>query len=280
MALVRRFQSAPARTTDQWLERSLPVAAFLFVLGIWWYGSELTRFLPPISEVLAAVPEFYSNAEIYQDVAVTLQRVVGSLLVSMIAGFVAAYLIHRGRYAGRVAFVYVQLTLGVPSTIAALLSLYVFRRSELGVYVTVAVVVFPFATMILLEGIKTLDEHLEEMAKAYRVRGPQRIRHIVVPHLMPHIMGALRSENGHAWKVVVLAELFAVNTGMGYRFSQAFDRLRVVDVMLWLIAFGVLLVGTEYLVLRPLELWSQRWRLSGQTGTRPTRDMSKTAAEA
>jgi NitT/TauT family transport system permease protein len=60
--------------------------------------------------------------------------------------------------------------------------------------------------------------------------------------------------------VVVLAELFAVNSGIGWRFSQAFDRFLLVEVALWLLTFMVVLLGTEYLVLRPIERWALRWR--------------------
>jgi NitT/TauT family transport system permease protein len=64
--------------------------------------------------------------------------------------------------------------------------------------------------------------------------------------------------------VVVLAELFAVNTGMGARFARAFDRFLLVDAMLWLFVFMVILLGTEYLLLLPVERRVLRWRGSGQ----------------
>jgi NitT/TauT family transport system permease protein len=244
----------------------LPVAGVATLPLLWWFGSQTTDFIPSISEVLDQAPEFYGDPDTYFDIRVTVQRVIGALAASMTAGFIAAYIISRGGFAAKVTNVYVWLTLGVPSTIAALISLYVFRRSEIGVYVTVAIVTFPFATVILVEGLKTLDRRLEEMSTSYHVRGLRRTRHVVVPHLVPYIMAALRNENGHAWKVVVLAELFSVNTGMGYRFSQAFDRFLVVDVMLWLITFTVILLSTEYLLLRPLERYTQRWR---EVTTRP-----------
>lgn len=229
---------------------------------LWWIGSETTAFVPSITEVLSEVPEFFGDPETYFDIRVTVQRVLGALAISMVLGFIAAYVISNGGFAARVTSVYVGLALGLPSTIAALISLYVFRRNEIGVYFTVAVVTFPFATVMLSEGLKALDQRLEEMSVTYRIRGLRRTWHVTVPHLFPYIMAALRNENGHAWKVVVLAELFAVNTGMGFRFSQAFDRFLVVDVMLWLITFVAILLGTEYLILRPLERFALRWRES------------------
>jgi NitT/TauT family transport system permease protein len=238
----------------------LPVLAVALLPLLWWIGSETTAFVPSIPEVLAAFPEFFGDPETYFDIRVTVQRVLGALAASMILGFIAAFIIAKGGFAARVTSVYVGLALGIPSTIAALISLYVFRRNEIGVYVTVTVVAFPFATVMLSEGLKALDRRLEEMSVTYRIRGARRIWHVTIPHLFPYIMAALRNENGHAWKVVVLAELFSVNTGMGFRFSQAFDRFLVVDIMLWLMTFVAILLSTEYLLLRPLERFALRWR--------------------
>jgi NitT/TauT family transport system permease protein len=246
----------------------LPLCAIGSLFLLWWIGSRTTRFVPSIATVINGMPEFFSDPETYFDIRVTVQRVIGALAASMVLGFLAAYLISKRGFSGRVASVYVAFSLGIPSTIAALLALYVFRRSEIGVYITVVVVTFPFATTVLLEGLKALDSRLVEMSHAYHLTGLGHVRHVVIPHLIPYIMAALRNENGHAWKVVVLAELFSVNTGMGFRFSQAFDRFLVVDLMLWLITFVTLLLAIEYLLLRPLEVLSLRWR----EGRNPARE--------
>jgi NitT/TauT family transport system permease protein len=103
------------------------------------------------------------------------------------------------------------------------------------------------------------------MSMAYRFGGLMHARQVSLPHLVPYTFAALRNEYAHAWKVVVLAELFAVNTGMGARFARAFDRFVLVDVMLWLLLFMGVLLGTEYFVLRPLERYVLRWRKTGQT---------------
>jgi NitT/TauT family transport system permease protein len=73
-------------------------------------------------------------------------------------------------------------------------------------------------------------------------------------------MSAVRNEYAHAWRVVVLAEIFAVNSGIGWRFTQAFDRFLLDQVVLWLLTFMVLLLGSEYLILRPIEKFALRWR--------------------
>jgi NitT/TauT family transport system permease protein len=259
------LRAASTRLRTSWMELVLSVAGGVSLVALWWIGSMKTTFIPPIGEVLATVPDFFSGEDIlygnvWGDVAATVRRVFGALAAAMAAGFVAAYVMARGGLGGRVVARYVNLMLGVPSTIAALLGLFIFKRSEIGVYVVVAIITFPFVALTLVQGLKAADRRLDDMGDVYRFGTLTHARHVSLPHLVPYTFAALRNEYAHAWKVVVLAELFAVNTGMGARFARAFDRFALVDVMLWLLLFMVVMLGTEYLVLRPLERYVLRWR--------------------
>lgn len=234
-------------------------ALFLLLL-VWWVGGAYTRFVPPIGEVLAASAGFVTDGETWYHVGVTFQRVLLSLLAAALLGIAAAYAIDRGGLAGKVVSIYSRLALGVPSTIAALLALFIFQRSAIGVYVVVTIITLPFIVVTLLGGLQSADERLDEVADVYRFSIGRRLRHITIPYLVPYLFSAVRNENAHAWRVVVLAEVFAVSDGMGTRFIRAYDRFILEDVLLWLLAFMGILLITEFAVLRPLELWAQRWK--------------------
>lgn len=231
---------------------------------VWWIGSRTTTFVPSIGEVMRSLPTFMTEEDVWPDVIATVERVFGALAIALVMGFVGSYAMYRGGLWGRVVDRYVGFMLGIPSTIAALLALYIFKRSEVGVYFVVSIITFPFVTLTLLQGLRATDRRLNEMADVYRFGTYRHARQVAIPHLVPYTFAAIRNEYAHAWKVVVLAELFAVNSGMGARFARAFDRFRLIDVMLWLILFLVILLGTEYLVLLPLERRVLRWRGTGK----------------
>jgi len=249
---------------DRWLDFVLGFAGLGSLVLVWWIGSRTTTFVPSIAEVISSIPEFVREEEIWPDVLATVRRVFGALGIAMVTGFGAAYVMSRGGLWGQVVDRYVSLMLGIPSTIAALLALFIFKRSEVGVYFVVAIITFPFVALTLLQGLRAADRRLDEMSDVYRFPATAHVRHVAGPHLVPYTFAALRNEYAHAWKVVVLAELFAVNTGMGARFARAFDRFLLVDAMLWLLVFMVILLGTEYLLLLPAERRVLRWRGSGQ----------------
>ncbi|MGH2676070.1 MAG: ABC transporter permease, partial [Actinomycetota bacterium] len=209
------------RRRSQGLDLALGGLGLGSLVLLYWVGSRTTTFVPPIGDVLSQIPVFLSEDEVWPDVTATVRRVFGALAIAMVAGFLAASVMSRGRLWGRVIDRYVSLMLGIPSTIAALLALFIFKRSEVGVYFVVAIITFPFVALTLLQGLRAADRRLDEMSQVYRLGQVAHARHVAGPHLVPYTFAALRNEYAHAWKVVVLAELFAVNTGMGARFARA-----------------------------------------------------------
>jgi NitT/TauT family transport system permease protein len=257
---LRATTKGTALGPSPWLTRALSALGVLSFIALWWLGSRTTRFVPPIEEVVAAAPAFLTEQAIWPDILASVARVLGALAIALIVGFGAAYVMSRKGFWGQVIARYVDLTIALPSTIAALLALFIFKRSEIGVYLVVAITTFPFVAITLYQGLLAADHRLNDMGRVYRFGSGRHVRNISVPHLVPYSFAAVRNEYAHAWRVVVLAELFAVNSGIGWRFSQAFDRFLLIDVSLWLVTFIVILLGTEYLILRPIERYVLRWR--------------------
>lgn len=252
----RRSRSTALRVRDTLLSL-LALALVVFAWHVW---SSRSGLLPTISEVAGSAQGFYGNPEIYRDIAATFQRVVTSVLIGLVLGLVGATLSLRGGLAGQIVDVYVSLAIAIPSTVAALLALFVFHRSEIGVYAVVVLVIWPFMVLTLRGGMQLMDPKLDGMAAVYHFSPARRLRKVVIPQIIPYAFAAVRSENAHAWRVVVLAEVFAVNSGMGAQFTKAYDRFLLDEVVLWILTFIVILLFVEYLILRPLEKHFMRWR--------------------
>lgn len=253
-------RSAPSVRGKRGTQLALSAAGFTFLLLGWWLLGDAARFLPGIGEVLRTFPEFLANPLVWHEVALTSSRVVGSLAAAFVLAGLAALLMVRSKFWGQVVSTYVTVATAVPSTILALIALFVFRKSDAGVIFVVVVTTLPFITLLLHEGLRATSSSLAEMSTVYRVHGWDVVRHVLLPQITPYAFTALRNEYAHAWKVVVLAELFIINSGMGWQFSQAFDRFQMVLVMHWLLVFMIILLATEYLIIRPLEARALRWK--------------------
>jgi len=249
MSLSRRTQST-----------LLSIAGAASLVLVWAMAGAWTSFIAPIGEVLAELPAFLGDADMWAAVGETWVRVMISLVLGLLLGVLVAVVMWRSSFWGRVAGVYVSVFVTVPSTITALMAVSFFRNVELGAVVVLVATIFPFVALVVLAALRTMDPGLLEMASSYRYSRWQRWCEVIIPQIAGAFMTALRNEHAHVWKVVVVVEIFLVSSGMGFAFDRAFGRFKLVDVMLWLIVFAAILLATEYLVIRPLENKAQRWK--------------------
>lgn len=250
------------------LERALPLAAIVALGLLWWVGSSVTEYVASPAAVAAELPSFLSSSETWGHIGSTAGRVATGLLLGVATGVVTALAMSWSAPVKGVLGIYIALVLRMPSTIAAILALAVFQRSETAYIAVVAVITFPFVAIGLLHGMEGTDRRLDSLATVYRISATAKIRHIVLPSVAPFVFSSLRNAHALAWKVIVVAEIFGTATsGFGARFNLAFDYFQLVDLMLWLLVFVTFVLVADYVVLRMIERYVFRWR-AGEEMTR------------
>ena len=102
-------------------------------------------------------------------------------------------------------------------------------------------------------GLQELDGDLLELGRCLS-RSPLRgAIKIIIPLLVPFLFAALRSSFGVSWKVVLTAELFGGNAGVGYLLNiarQQFDTETIFAIIAFILIF---VAGTEIVLFRPIQ---------------------------
>jgi NitT/TauT family transport system permease protein len=249
------------------LTLSLLVLAVAILLAVWQLGYDRTVFVPSPATVWTEIVDLLGTGSTYSEIAASLARLVVGMTIGTVLGLIAGL---AGAYSDRTAGVvrtYVQITFAIPSLMAAFLALVVFGISSAGVVATVAVLIFPFVTTPVMDGLKSLDRSLGEMARVYRFSRRQHLRHVVLPHIAPYLLSGMRNAHSIGWRVLIVAEIFSVRSGIGYEFHRASDQFLFSQVLAWL-TFMLIVIGLiEFLVLRPLEDWTLRWRRTSAAGS-------------
>ena len=133
-----------------------------------------------------------------------------------------------------------------------------FGLNSTTVIFTITLVLLPFTIVNVQAGIGELDGDLIEMGRSL-FRGRLRLlTKIVLPLLTPYFFTALRTSFGVAWKVVLTAELFGGNAGVGYLLNvarQEFDTETVFAIIALIFLF---VLASEILFFRPLQRRLQR----------------------
>jgi NitT/TauT family transport system permease protein len=150
--------------------------------------------------------------------------------------------------------------LTVPSVVWAFVGVIWFGLTEFLVPVFVVVlVVFPYLTVLVWEGMGDIDQSLVEMAQAFGASEVSTWRHVYLPQLRPHLFGAARIGLALSWKLALVAEVFGSSTGVGVAVKYHFEAFENGMVIAWAVPMMVLVYGGDRL-LRRAELWAGRWR--------------------
>lgn len=92
-----------------------------------------------------------------------------------------------------------------------------------------------------------------------------RLRHIILPELLPYILSGSRLGLSLSWQVVVLSELFGLSNGVGYKINLNFQDFSIAGVMAWTLSFTAIMAVLEFGIISRVESRLTRWRIP-QTG--------------
>lgn len=238
------------------------LAGYAFFLGIWELASGRLmdeNLLPGPSTVFRTFGELWATGEVPGAFATTLSRIAIGFSIAFIVG-VGVGILMQNRFLN--GFFRDAVTIGVttPGLIWALLTAIIFGNRPAGPIIAIVLTTFAIITVNVSEGIKSLPKDLIDMAKSFDVGVVRRNREIVLPHLAPFIFTGVRFGFSIAWKVTVLTEVFSSSKGIGFEMRTATQLFRLDEFLTWILAFYVLALVLDKVVLETLERRFFAWR--------------------
>ncbi len=196
------------------------------------------------------------------DMAMTLWRAAAAFAIAMVIGCGLGILFGRSDKADQAFMPWVLVLLNTPVLVIAALCLIWFHTSELSAILAVVLSKFPNNTVILRDGVRSFDPGLDDMARIYRFSFAARMRHLILPQAMPFIVAAARSGIAIVWKIVLVVEAFGGSSGVGFEIYKYFGLFAVKEVIGYSVAFSLVMLAVEFLILQPLDAYARRWRLA------------------
>lgn len=222
------------------------LSAFTFVLlvGIW---SALTyselippMFLPPPDKVVKDGLMLFLDFNLIDDIWVSVLRVtIGFLLAAVIAVPLG---IMMGSLKVCEALVEPLLSFIRYMPASAFIPLFILWLG-IGESEKIAVILFgtffPLALMIM-DVTKNVPHDLIDTAYTLGVSRWGVFRRIILPASMPGILDTLRISFGWAWTYLVVAEIVAAGSGLGYMIMQSQRFLKTGNIIVGIIVIGVI----------------------------------------
>ncbi|MCL5960404.1 MAG: ABC transporter permease subunit [Chloroflexi bacterium] len=237
------------------------LAAGLVLMVAWTILSSIfpSFLFPPIHGIVEALQKLAVKGVLLDASLATVKTVALGSALALVVGILAGFALQMRE---SVVKPIVNLFQIVPNIVWALLAVTWFGLTPFSVVFVVVAVGFPIIGFNTWEGLKNVDRELKEMALSVNAKRDMVIRHVVLPSLTPYLMGGVRVTVGFAWKASVLAELVTGNAGIGHSLFDSWEKPNTTEVFAYTLWLVVLMWASEYGLIRPVESYLTRWRVS------------------
>lgn len=259
MTLLRRWLAGiPAYLWSGW---GALASLLLFVAA--WEAVSLAYgplILPDPAAAFGRLFALFDDGSAWPELAVTARRAMTGLALAILLGSALGLLAGLSLTAAMMARPVVTVLLGTPPIAWLVLAMIWFGAGDGTPVFTVLVACFPVIFVGALQGARTLDHHLKDMASAYRLPWHMRLTDLYLPHVVSYLFPAWVNALGNAWRVVVMAELLSSSDGIGAALAVARSQLDMDAALAWIAAVVLSLLAVEYLLLEPIKRELERWR--------------------
>lgn len=213
-------------------------ASVLLILAVWKILSlhiDSGFILPSPEKTLVTTLSLFGEKHFLEIIGSTVLRSMAGFFLSVILGIGLG--VFAGIYPNFNAFIQpILITIrSIPVIALILLALIWFHPGSVPVFIAF-LTMFPFICINVIEGIKSVDSDLIEMAVFYRVGRGRIIRELYIPAIMPFIISGASSAMGIGWRAIITGEVLSQpRYGIGTLMHGAQTFLRIDAVIAWTI---------------------------------------------
>ena len=213
----------------------LPLAAWILVSLNGWADPV---FLPPPWQVLAQLGDWYRDGDLLGDVVVSIARVLGGFCVAALVAVPLGVLV--GTFAPVRALLepLTEFTRYLPAVAFIPLIMLWVGIEESAKVAVIWVGVFFQMLLLVAADVARVPEAPIEAARTMGASNEEIIKYVLIPAARPAILTTLRGAMSLAWTYLVVAELVAANSGLGYAILKAQRFLQTDKIFA-----GILLIG-------------------------------------
>lgn len=245
----------------------LGVAGILAFLLIWEsiprLGFVEPRFLPPASEVIAALVTNFGSTTFWVAVGETLLAwgigLAMAILLAVALGFIIGYSAFLRKFTNST----VEFLRPIPSVALIPLAVLLFGVRIESTLMLVVYASFWQVFIQVLYGVADVDNVAMQTAKSYGLGTLARVRHVVFPTALPYLMTGIRLAAAVALILAITAELIIGSPGLGREIALSQSGGAVADMYALVLATG--LIGV---VINLLMRWIERKTLSWHSSVR------------
>ena len=229
-------------------------------------GWSTGRLVPPPSVIWETFLQLADGGELQRHAVATLTRVGVGFGAGVAAGTLVGAVTGYSNFLSRLLDPTLQALRAIPSIAWVplfILWLGIFEASKVTL---IAVGVFFPVYLGVMGAVASVDRKIVEVGRIFRLSGPQMVRRILLPAVLPSYAIALRSGLGLGWMFVVAAEFMGASQGLGYLLIDGQQLGKPAQIVTAIVAFAILGKITDWLIVaaaKPFLRWEDRFARHG-----------------
>lgn len=179
-------------------------------------------------------------------------HIAGGFLLALVSGILLAALSGRFKWVETALWPFMITVKTVPVASFVVICLIWLSAQNLSVFISF-LIVLPVVYGNVLQGIKSEDGKILEVAEVFRMPMLRRILYIHMPQLKPFILSACATALGMSWKAGIAAEIIGTPDGsIGKQLYYAKIYLDTDDLLCWTVIIVIVSVAFEKLFMLAL----------------------------
>lgn len=199
-------------------------------------------------------------------VLASLWRVYLGFFIAVSLGMLMGLLIGIFPLFARMVDPTIQLLRNIPVTAWVPLSMVFFGLADRPAIFLISLGAFFPTVLNTTQGVRLVDIILIKAALMMGVNHWQLITKVIIKAALPSIFTGIRLSMGIAWVLVVVAEMIAVKSGIGYLLIDAYQFFRTDIVIVCMLSIGALGYLSDQIIMLMREhmlVWSKKETLHG-----------------
>lgn len=236
--------------------------SYLSILGVWFVAAAVmdSDLMPGPLVTLEFIAHEFGRGVLLMHLWATVQRVLIAFTIALLLGVGIGAGMGLSKRIDDLLEGWLVAGLTIPRIILFVMAYLLLGLSDSAAIAALVVTVLPTVVVQIREGTRALDGDLIEMAVAYRRSRPALWRHVILPQLMPYVIGTSRAGLSLAWKMVVLAELLGRTSGVGYQISFYFQMFNMKGILAYGLTMMLILAFIDIVVFGSIQRAVFRWR--------------------
>ncbi|MCL1814048.1 MAG: ABC transporter permease [Treponema sp.] len=224
----------------------------LLIIAVWVVLSALELvnpyLIPSPVRIWNAAYHLIASGELGEHIAISLARVWGGFVLSVLFALPLALLFHESPLLNRLFHGLFEVIRAVPPLAMIPLLILWFGLGE-GSKLAVIVLASFFPVFLSAQsGFDSMDKRWLELSRSLELPFQRHLFSVLIPASLPQIITGLRLGFGYAWRALLGAELFAAASGLGYLITDSQAMARTDRVFVGIIAIGLLGAGFDTLL--------------------------------